>query len=137
MNGQLPELGAIGVAMACVLALFETVKRFLPPRNGNDVKLECPNKIYGINTRLAQMDSNIKHTLDAVKTSMAGIDTLVRQHAAGPDGVERFKISPRLEKVIEETGEHQREMLEVQKRIANDMQELVKLYKKNGNGGTK
>jgi len=137
MNGQLPELGAIGVAMACVLALFKAIERFIPPRNGNGAKLECPNKIHGINERMRQIDSNLKHTLDTTRTIMAGVEILVRQHAAGPDGVERFKISPRLEKVIEETAEHQKELLETQKRIEGYMQELVKISKQSGNGGSK
>lgn len=133
MNGQLPELGAIGVAMACVLALFETIKRFIPPRNGNDVKLECPNKIYGLNERIRQIDSNLKHTFEAARTAMAGVNTLVGQHAA-VDGREQWKIGPRLEAIIEATAAHQREMLESQKRMEGYMEQLVKLYKQNGNG---
>lgn len=138
MNGSALDYGVAGVALGVVFAALRMLDRYLPSPNGKEEpKLECPNKIHTLAKTLGDIDSHLKRLHIAGDTTMTGVLRLVEQHAAGPDGVERFKISPRLERVIEETGEHQRDMLVEVRGMTKSIAELVEFLKKHNGSNRK
>jgi len=115
---------ALTVAMIAVQIISKWVDR---RRNGNGKKpiiVTCPNKIDTLAETMHNIETHTSRTAEDAGICKVGVARLVEQHAP-QGGVEQWKIQPRFEKMIESTLSQQREMLEIENRVAKAVEQLV------------
>jgi len=113
------------LALTVVLAAF----RFIDYRIGNGKRAiiaECPHKVEALAETMHNMETHLSRIVDDVSLTKAGTVTLVRQHAP-TDGREQWKMSPRLEAVMERVDANNERMTTLQQQTINGNEKIVTL----------
>jgi hypothetical protein len=136
---KLGELGAVVVALLCVLGLIAIVievirKRYRESGSGerrSQVIVDCPNHIEGLNSTLIALVEECREQttlntreIEVLTHNKVCLDTLVQSHAPVA-GREWWKTSERSEMVQVEIRDGIRDM-------KTGITELVRIAKKNG-----
>ena len=123
------DYGIVGVLLAVIMGLVEVVRRKYRESSDGDRRkptpmiVKCPNEIEGLNaTLIALVNESREQTrlnteeLKLLQHNRDGIDRLVDQHKPTLDGRETWKVSPRMEKLQEESRDSLREIVSLLKR---------------------
>jgi len=131
------ETSVVVLALTIVMIAVQIVSKWIDNRrNGNGRRsyvVPCPNKIEGLAECLHNVEVNMSRVVEDAAVCKAGVSCLVKQHAP-QNGIEQWKIQPRLERLLEQTLEQQREMLDLEKSVVAGIEKLVvATMKMNGN----
>ena len=125
--GGAAELGLVGLALVVIVMLVDVIrKRYRQSSNGDRRRVptvvNCPNKVEGLDATLRAVakQSGAQTTLlnectVQLRHNGDGIDRLVEQHKPTLDGRETWKVSPRSERLQEESRDLLRELVAVVK----------------------
>lgn len=125
MMGQegLAELGVAGIALVAVIMLIDFIrKRWRQSedgdRRGPPAVIGCPNKVEGLADTLKMISKQsgeqtklLTAQIRVLEHNRGGIDRLVDQHKPAADGRETWKVSPRMERLTEESRDLLRELV--------------------------
>jgi len=122
------ETSVVVLALTIALVAIQILFRWLDSkRNGNGKRtyiVECPNKIESLAECLHNVEVNMSRVVEDASVCKAGVSCLVKQHAP-ENGIEQWKIQPRMERLLEQTLEQQREMLDLEKSVVAGIDKLV------------
>jgi len=119
------EIGVATLALTVVLAAFRFLDYRLA-RNGNGkraVIVEYPHRVEALAEKMHNVEVHLSRMVDDIAVAKAGTETLVKQHAP-TDGREQWKISPRLEAVMDRIDQREEKMIVVDEKILELLLEI-------------
>ena len=140
------ELGAVVIAMLCILVLVEVIRRrYREPdqveRMERDLAhvIECPNKVKELPAVLNALGDRLSDLVDLAREqnktifhSAEGVDTLVKQHAP-VGGVEQWKVGSDTLKVFRDNQKSHHELLEEIKIIVTQHSRILSIIERRDN----